>query len=177
MAIAFVQSNTGTATTATTTASFSVAPTSGNLVVLGFASDDYNGSPNAGWTQSTGMEQQTFHGGYIWWRISDGSNSLQYTIGSAVRSRWLLMEFSGVHATPYDISNGTFTQAAVASQATPSIIPTTGNRLLVAGWGFSATGGFATTTGTVTNSFSTPVISTGTQIVTEAVARRSRCPA
>jgi hypothetical protein len=164
MAIAFVKSNTGTSMLATTTASFSTAPTSGNLIVLGFASDDYNGSPNAGWTQSTGMEQQTFHGGYLWWRISDGSNSLQYTIGSANRSRWVLMEFSGVHATPYDISNGTFTQASGLTQATPSIVPTTGGRLLVAGWGWSLSSGMAGMAGSVSNSFSTPVISAGSEV-------------
>jgi hypothetical protein len=153
MAIALVQKANGTSTTATTTASFGVAPTSGNLVVLTFASDDYNASPNAGWTQSTGMEQQTFHGGYIWWRISDGSNSLQYTIGSATRSSWTLREFSGVNPTPYDISNGTFTQASGGTQATPNITPTAGDRLLVGGWGFSAGSNLTGFTGTASNSF------------------------
>jgi hypothetical protein len=142
MAIALVQSNEGyTATgTATVTATFSVAPTSGNLIVLAFASDDYNGTPNAGWTQSTGMEQQTYHGGYIWWRISDGSNSFQYTIGSATKSAWILTEWSGCTATPYDISNGQFISATGDTYTTPSIVPTTGNRLLVAMIGTSQSG-------------------------------------
>jgi hypothetical protein len=153
MAIALVQKANGTSTTATTTASFSVAPTSGNLVVLTLATDDYNGTPDAGWTQSTGMEQQTFHGGYIWWRISNGSNSLQYTIGSATRSAWTLREFSGVDPTPYDTSNGQFTQAAGSTQATPNITPTAGDRLLVAGWGFSAGSNLTSFAGTVSNSF------------------------
>jgi hypothetical protein len=173
MAIALVQSRTGTSTTAITTASFSVAPTSGNLVVLGFASDDYNGTPDAGWTQSTGLEQQTFHGGYLWWRISNGSNSLQYTIGSATRSSWLLMEFSGVHATPYDISNGTILGSSGNTLATPSIIPTTGNRVLVAGWGASNSAGLSIAGfGATSDSFSTPVISSAGEITAYAMAYR-----
>ena len=154
MAIALVQTNSGTSAVATTTAAFSVAPTSGNLVVLSFAGDDYNGTPNAGWTQSNEMEQQTFHGGYIWWRISDGSNSLQYTIGSASASSWkILREFSGVDATPYDGSEGQFTQASGGTQATPSLTPTAGDRLLFAAWGFSRSPAFAGFTGSVSASF------------------------
>jgi hypothetical protein len=133
MAITLVQSAEGLSSTITTNPSFAVAPTSGNLIVLCFASDDYNGTPNAGWTQSTGMEQQTFHGGYIWWRISNGSNPPGgYTIGSATVSSWVLCEFSGVDAAPYDISNGQFASSSANTYTTPSIVPTTGNRLLVA---------------------------------------------
>jgi hypothetical protein len=105
MAIALVQSAKGTGTTAIVNPSFSVAPTNGNLIVLAFAADDYNGTPNTGWTQSAEMEQQTFHGGYLWWRISTGANPPGgYTIGSATVSAWVLMEFSGADASPYDIS-------------------------------------------------------------------------
>ncbi len=133
MALAFVQSNEGTSTSATTNPSFAVAPASGNLIVLGFASDDYNGTPDTGWTQSTNMEQQTFHGGYIWWRISDGSNPPGgYTIGSATVSAWALAEFSGHDVTPYDVSDGTFLQSSGLTMATPTITPSAGNRLLVA---------------------------------------------
>ena len=138
MAITLVQSNEGVSALATTSPSFSGSPASGNLVVLCFASDDYNGTPDAGWTQSTGMEQQVFHGGYLWWRISAGANPPgAYTIGTATVSAWILMEFSGLSATPYDISNGQSINGTASSYTTPSIIPTSGSRLLVAMLGAS----------------------------------------
>jgi hypothetical protein len=152
MTIALVQHASGQGSAATTNPAFSVASTVGNLVVLGFAADDYNGTPNAGWTQSTGMEQQTFHGGYIWWRISAGETSFAYTIGSATDSAWVLAEFSGVAASPYDASNGTLTQSSGNTQATPTITPTAGDRLLVAGGGISNNGG-AFVPSSWTNSF------------------------
>jgi hypothetical protein len=81
-------------------------------LILSFASDDYNGSPDTGWTESTGMEQQTFHGGYKWWRVAvDATNSFTYTIGSATESAWVIEEWSGLSATPYDISAGQFQQS------------------------------------------------------------------
>lgn len=132
MAWSIAQSSEGTSTSATVTATLPSSPTSGNLIVLAFASDDYNGTPNTGWTQSTGMEQQTFHGGYVWWRISDGSNSFQYTIGSATNSAWVLIEISGNSATPYDISAGQFAQSSGGSYTTTNLTPSTGDRLLVA---------------------------------------------
>ena len=161
MALALVQANEGVSALATTTASFSIAPTSGNLVVLAFASDDYNGTPNTGWTQSAEMEQQTFHGGYIWWRISDGSNSLQYTIGSATVSAWVLAEFSGHDATPYDISEGTFIQSSDLTMTTANITPTTGERLLVAMIGGSSTANLSADSISYNNSF-THINSIGT---------------
>jgi hypothetical protein len=151
MAIALVKSAKGTSTSATVSPAFSTAPANGNLIVLAFAADDYNGTPNTGWTQSTGMEQQTFHGSYIWWRISDGSNPPgSYTIGSATNSAWVLAEFSGVDATPFDISNGTFTQTNTGptTQATPSIVPTTGNRVLCAAVNASNTASMTALLGT-----------------------------
>jgi hypothetical protein len=143
MAIALVQSKTGTSALATTTASFNTTPTNGNLIVLAFAADDYNGTANAGWTESTGMNQEAglFHGGYLWWKVaSGGSNSFQYTIGSATGSTWLLMEFSGVAASPYDVSAGTSLNASNTTITSSAITPTSGNRLLICANGFSAGG-------------------------------------
>ena len=134
--VTLVQSNKGLSTSATTSGiGFSVAPTAGNLIVLAISADDYNVSPDTGWTQSSEMEQQTFHGGYLWWRISDGSNSFQYTISSAVNSAWVLTEFSGVAASPYDASEGQFAATTGTTYTTPNITPTAGNRLLVAAMG------------------------------------------
>ena len=153
MAISLVQQAEGTSSSATTSPSFSTAPTNGNLVVLCFAADDYNGTPNSGWTQSTGMEQQTFHGGYLWWRISDGSNPPgDYTIGSASVSAWILTEWSGVDATPYDISAGQFQQTSTDSYTTASTTPTSGDRLLIGMLGGSRNDNNGAITGW-TNSF------------------------
>src|SRR5687768_16735040 len=138
MAIALAKSAKGTSSLATTTVSFASPTTAGNMIVLAFAADDYNGSPGAGWNQSTGMEQQTFHGGYLWWRISTGETSFQYTIGSATNSAWVIVEFTGVDASsPFDVSHGQFQQSSTCNYTTPSITPSTGNRLLCAMMGGS----------------------------------------
>jgi hypothetical protein len=154
MAASLVKSASGTSTTATTNPTFGSATTSGNLIVLGFAADDYNGTPGTGWTQSTGMEQQTFHGGYLWWRISTGETSYSYVIGSATNSAWAIAEFSGIDATPYDTSNGQFTTADGTTYTTPTITPSTGGRLLVTVMGGSKVANLAAITwGTWVNSF------------------------
>ncbi len=142
MAATIVQTKKGTSTLATVTAAFDTTPTNGNVIILAFAADDYNGSPDAGWTQSTGMEQQTFHGSYLWWRVaSGGSNSFQYTIGSASNSSWVLLEIAGLDASPYDTSAGQFRQSSGQSYTTPSIIPSAGDRFLVASMGASLSSG------------------------------------
>ncbi len=138
MVATLVQSAEGTSTLATVTASFPSTPTNGNVIILAFAADDYNGTPNTGWTQSTGMEQQTYHGSYLWWRVaSGGSNSFQYTIGSATNSAWILLEISGLDAAPYDVSAGTFIQSGSTTMATPNLTPTAGERFMVASVGLS----------------------------------------
>lgn len=142
MAATIVQSAKGTSTSATVTASFPTTPTNGNIIVLCFAADDYNGTPNAGWTQSTGMEQQTFHGSYLWWRVaSGGSNSFQYTIGSGSPSSWVLMEVSGLDVSPYDTSNGQYATGTSKTYSTPALTPTAGDRLLVAAVNFNRNSG------------------------------------
>lgn len=140
MAATVVQSAEGTSTLATVTASFATTPTNGNIIVLCFAADDYNGTPNAGWTQSTGMaiEGGSYHGGYVWWKVaSGGSNSFQYTIGSASPSAWVLLEISGLDGSPYDVSNGQNVNASGYQYTTPSITPTAGDRFIVAAFGGS----------------------------------------
>ena len=140
MAATVVQSAEGTSTLATVTASFATTPTNGNIIVLCFAADDYNGTPNAGWTQSTGMaiEGGSYHGGYVWWKVaSGGSNSFQYTIGSASPSAWVLLEISGLDGSPYDVSNGQYVNASGYQYTTPSITPTAGDRFIVAAFGGS----------------------------------------
>ncbi len=151
-----VQSNEGTGSTATTNATLSSSPTAGNLIVLAFAGDDYNGTPNSPWTQPTGGEQQTYHGGYLWYHISDGSNSYQYTIGSNSPSVWVIAEIEGpFDSTPLDVSNGTLSTAGGNSLATPSVTPSTGDRAALATYGASSGSALNTRTATFSNSFTT----------------------
>jgi hypothetical protein len=151
-----VQTNTGSGTTATTAPTLPGGVTAGNLIVLTYAADDYNGSPNAGWTQSTGMEQQTFHGGYLWWFIatSNGQTIPSYTVGSAVRSHYNIAEYEGpFDAAPYDVSQGQFQQASTITYTTPAITPTSGSRLLIAGLNFQQSTADIAAPGTWQNGF------------------------
>jgi hypothetical protein len=135
---AFVRAAKGLGTTATVTASFPSAPAVGNLIILAFSGDDYNNTPNSPANQRTGMEQQTWHGGYVWDYISNGSNSFAYTIGSATKSSWVLLEFSGIDTVnPYRTSNGQNRLSGVAAYTTPTITPAAGKTLLVAAFGSS----------------------------------------
>lgn len=81
------------------------------------------------------MEQQTFHGGYLWWFKAAGADAVpNYTIGSAVRSAWTLAEYAGpFDASPYDASEGQFQQTSANNYSTANITPTAGDRLLVCG--------------------------------------------
>jgi len=141
MALALVKSAKNTASTSTVSPAFGSATTAGNLVVLCFAADDYNGTVSAGWTQSAEMEQQTFHGGYVWWCISAGQTIMpSFVLGSATTSAWVLTEWSGVDASPYDISQGQLAQSSGGSYTSDVIVPSVGERLLVAAFGGSAAG-------------------------------------
>lgn len=137
MAAAPVQSAEGTSTLATVTVSFPVATTPGNVVVLTISADDYNTSPGAGWTESTGMEQMVNHGGYLWWRKSNGETSFQYTIGSATNSSWTIAEYSGLEAAPYWGSAGKSANGFDKTYTTPSLTPPAGDYLMVAAVNFN----------------------------------------
>jgi hypothetical protein len=135
MAIAFVKSASGnTAGTTSITAAFGSATTTGNLVVLSVACwSGLTAAVPAGWTVSTGMSWSDYHGAFLWWRFSAGETSYAFTLDDPNLVAWTLHEFSGVHATPYDISTGTITHSGSGSNyTTPSITPTSGNRLLIA---------------------------------------------
>lgn len=156
MAGAIVQTAKQSSALGTVTATFPSATTPGNTIVIGFAADDYNGTPDAGWQQKTGCEQQVFHGGYLWYRISTGETSVQYTIGSASNSAFVVAEISGLDTTdPYDTSNGqSTTSGGQASYTTPAITPSTGDRFLVAFMGGSVNSNLsAQSWGTWLNSF------------------------
>jgi hypothetical protein len=165
MAATIVQTAKGVSTLATTTPVFAAMPTPGNAVVLAYAADDYNGTPNTGWNQRSGMEQQTYHGGYVWDRLAAGVNSFPYTIGSATNSAWILLEISGLDASYYDISAGKFQQSSSNVLTGQAITPSAGERLILAINGASVNGDdFSGNLTGQTNGF-THVISSGPNAV------------
>jgi hypothetical protein len=165
-----VKSTEGTSTLATVTASLGSASTAGNLLTLKVAADDYAASPPSGWTQSTGMKQETYHGGYFWWKISTGDTSVNYTIGSAANSSWVMEEYAGpFDGSPYDTSNGTLAISSAGSATTPNITPSAGDRLVLAAFGASNSSGDMSgdltgfTNGFTHTRSSGPVSATGTR--------------
>lgn len=158
MAASIVQSKAAAVNTgdASVDISFNSTPTSGNVVVLCVGSDDYKTAEatdnGVSMTLSNECAQENFMGCYLWWRVSSGGNAFQYNIGSAATSCWILLEISGLDATPYDGSEGQFVQASSESYTTPNLTPTAGDRLLLALMGFTRSANF-TTLDTWLNSF------------------------
>lgn len=151
-----VQVNSGTGTTATTSPTLPGATTAGNLIVLNFAADDYNGTVSSGWTESSECEQQFFHGGYLWWaKATAGMTIPNYVVGSAVRSAWICVEYEGpFDASPYDGSQGRgANNGSTNSTTTDALTPTAGDRLLVAHLAISHATTDLAALGSFTNSF------------------------
>ncbi len=133
MAIALEQSNEGLSSSATVAVALSTAPTSGNLITLHVTSDTTLANlVTDGWTVSSQMQQINAHEGTLVWRISNGTNSLQYRLSGAAVSSWVMVEWSGIDATPYDTSAGQNVISTGTSYTTPNTTPTSGDRLLVA---------------------------------------------
>lgn len=127
-------SATGTSAVATTTATFGFTATANRLLVLVVGSDDYKTGDPTGYTLSTGCSQQTYLGHYLWWKIAAGSEtSVQYTIGSASKSAWAVLEFDNIAtASSLDTSNGQLTATSGGSYTTPAVTPSTGARFAIA---------------------------------------------
>lgn len=133
-------SATGTSSVATTTATFGFTATAGRLLVLVVGSDDYKTGNPSGWTLSTGCSQETYLGHYLFWKIAAGTETnVQYTIGSASKSAWIVLEFDNIDSTPLDTSNGQNVIGGTNSYTTPAITPSTGRRMVLASVG-GATG-------------------------------------
>lgn len=127
--LAFVQSAEG-ATTASNPVglAFSTAPTAGNLIVLAVAAGAYNYNPDAGWFQAVENRENT--GSYLWWRISDGSNSFTFSTDSTAYVSWVMAEFEG--GDQIDTTTVLELQGAGSSLSTASVVPSTGERLVIA---------------------------------------------
>lgn len=144
MSAALVQSKSAAQNTgdATVDATWDTPAVAGNLLIIIVAADDYNVGNPTGFTLSTGCEQETFLGHYLWWKVAaGGETSATYTIGSASPSCWITAEYSGMEAVPYDISAGQLAQSTSTTYTTPAITPTAGDRLLIATIGGSYNAG------------------------------------
>lgn len=132
-------SATGTSAVATTTATFGFTATANRLLVFGVGSDDYKTGNPTGYTLSTGCAQEVYLGHYVWWKIASGSEtSVQYTIGSASKSAWFVLEFDNIDtSSSLDTSSGQSTTTSGGSYTTPSVTPSTGRRFAIASIGGS----------------------------------------
>jgi hypothetical protein len=130
--LAFVQSAEG-ATTASNPVglAFSTAPTAGNLIVLAIAAGAYNYNPDAGWFQAVENRENT--GSYLWWRISDGSNSFTFTTNPTAYVSWVMAEFEG--GDQIDATTVLEGLGGGATATTASVVPSTGERLVIAALG------------------------------------------
>ena len=162
--IALVKSAKGTSTASTTTAAFATAPAVGNLIVMGFATNDYNATPNAGWTQSGGaFDTADQHGAaHVPRRLSVVADQrrLQFLpVHDRLADQFGMGAgrlFPGVEASPNDVSAGQKNEGGIStSYTTLPITPPIGNRLLVAGINASLNNPSlaAVTVGGWTNSF------------------------
>ena len=144
MTASLVQFKVGVGTTSSVVPAFDNPTTPGNLVVLSFATDIYNTTPPAEWTQAPEMEQQTYHGEYLWYRTADSSATQPaYIVDDNYPSVWILQEWAGLESTPYDISEGQFLTSSGDSYTIPGIQPTLGQRLIITTFGGSAGGSSA----------------------------------
>lgn len=143
--MALVQSKSNFSSLATVAATWDTPATAGNLLLITMAGDDYAASPPTGFTQSTGCNQIGFMGHYVWWKVAaGGETTVNYVIGSATASAWASAEISGLTATPYDISNGNFTNTGGATYTTPAVQPTAGDRYVVTSMGSTDDAGAVT---------------------------------
>lgn len=136
MVIARVQANSGGQNTAqsTATGTLTTPATAGNLIVGFLGSDAYatSGAPS-GWTESTGCRQQTFLGSYLWWKVAAGGETgFSKALSPNGTYAWCVAEYSGVAASPYDISAGQLAQSSANTYTTNAITPTSGDRLILA---------------------------------------------
>lgn len=143
---------------ATQSATLASGTSANNQVLVVVGADDYAVNPSgipSGMTEHTGCRQETFLGTYLWRKTAgSGETTFSYTLGSASPSCWIAVEVAGIDsATPYDISSGQFAQSSATNYDTPTLTPTSGDRLLVAVIGGSLNGAFSTGMGAWTNSF------------------------
>lgn len=133
-----IQSNSGSSNAATTSAtSLGSATTAGNEILI-FAQASATISTPAGFTSRS--PQVNTQGFYLFEKLTasgDATDTPNLSIGGAANTTWVILEYSGISA--YDTSTGSNVGfgAGASPQATPSITPASGNRLVMAAVGVS----------------------------------------
>lgn len=126
----------GISTTAVTTASFTARP-AGQVLVLVMAGDAYRttagtGRPEStGWTYVDGYEGNL--GFYVWYKVSTGETSVQYTISPASKSAYSVVALDQMAASPLGVETQSHTVVSASNTNTPipTITPAAGDRWLV----------------------------------------------
>lgn len=148
-----VQTLSGESALATVTVTHSAAG-AGNLLVLIAATGAYKSGDPSGYTTPTGGSQQTFLGHYLWYKVAaGGETSVAYTIGSAVPSAYIFLEYNNVTVSPYDVSNGQLAATNDNTYTTPAVTPTAGRRVAIATIAGSRIAPGSTTQSTWLNSY------------------------
>jgi hypothetical protein len=128
-------------------------PTSGNLIVV-TANSDATVSTPTGYT--AGPSVVDGNGAYIFWKISDGTEStVTVTPGAAANTAMTVCEYTGNDPSPLDTSN-TSTISGSSGTTTTSVSITTalaGELVIAAAATHSGTGSVAPTSPSWTNSF------------------------
>lgn len=124
----------GSSALATVTATFGFTATAGRLLVVAVSADDYKTGDPSGYTLSTGAAQQAYLGHYVWWRIAaGGETSVQYSLGGAAPSAWVVAEYSNIEASgSLDVSGGQISTVSNNVYTTPAVTPSTGARFAIA---------------------------------------------
>lgn len=163
----------GGSSTAATTVSFTAQP-AGTLLLLSVSSDDYrlttgtNRPENTGWTLV--QAGQDFLGAYLWYKITNGSEtSVIYGIGSATASSYALAAATNIdQTTPADVSAAPTHTHGGYTTPTPSIIPTTGRRLIIGS--LNAMSSLAISSATLSDSYVQASIGTGPAVTSREIS-------
>lgn len=118
-------------------------PTSGNLLMLAVCADSTVTTPS-GWTLSSGASTVSFVGLYLYWKISNGTEStISVTIGGSTSCAMEVFEYSGLTTGDKFASNspgGSPTSVATGTTAAT----TAANEMIAAIEGHNVTGNTVT---------------------------------
>lgn len=143
MAIAHVQTKSGTNSIASQALTLDSAPTSGNLLVAGLWRRRFGSmTPGTGWTEITDgieMNPTASQEAALYYKVVPGGDTAAQTIGTwsgtPAESRITIAEFSGLSATPLDQTDlSKIHKQASASSQTMGLTPTAGDILLIGIW-------------------------------------------
>lgn len=128
----------GTSTTATTTPTFT-AQASGVVLFLAVAADAYRSGTPSGWTLVTGGAQEVYLGHYLFYKVSNGTEtSVSYTLSGVYHSAYAVLAVANVNTSSlFDASGGQSAIGFATAYSTPTVTTTSGRRISIATIGAS----------------------------------------